>query len=118
MEKFNFENLRTYNEALVFVELIYLLTKSWPKDEQFGLTSQFRRAAVSIMLNIAEGSSRTKKDFRHFIDLSRGSIYECVAILQLAVKLGYISSEQYSNQYKTLQQIAKMIQGLKRSLEP
>jgi four helix bundle protein len=59
--KFKFEDLHVYQEALVFVDFVYGLTKSWPEDEIFGLTNQFRRAAVSIVLNIAEGTSRIKK---------------------------------------------------------
>lgn len=116
-EKFKFENLRVYNEALVFVSVIYDLTKSWPKDELFGLISQLRRAAVSIALNIAEGSSRTKKDFRHFLDLSRGSCYECVAILTVALERKYISKSDYETAYGFCLKLAKMISRLKTSLK-
>lgn len=83
MEKFKFENLRVYQEALLFINAIYNLTQAWPKEELFGLTNQLRRAAVSIALNIAEGTSRTRKDFRQFLDLSRASIFECVVILSM-----------------------------------
>lgn len=117
MEKFNFEKLRVYQDALLFVEVVYLTTKTWPKEELFGLTNQFRRAAVSISLNIAEGSSRTKKDFKHFLDISRGSCYECVSILFIAKKLGYITTEQYDLSYEQLNKLAKMINALKRSLQ-
>jgi len=57
---FKFEELRIYQEALKFVDYIYLVTNKWPKDKIFGLTNQFRRASVSIALNIAEGSGRTR----------------------------------------------------------
>lgn len=63
---FNFEKLKVYEEALILATDVYKLTKSFPKSETFGITSQLRRASVSISLNIAEGTSRTKKDFRHF----------------------------------------------------
>lgn len=81
---FKFEDLKVYQKGLGFVDDIYLITKPWPKSELFGLVSQLRRAAISIVLNIAEGSSRTNKDFSHFLSLSRGSCFECVAILTIA----------------------------------
>lgn len=115
-KKFNFENLNVFQEALLFVELVYSITKKWPKEELFGLTNQLRRASVSISLNIEEGSSRTKKDFRHFLDLSRGSCYESASILLIAKKLEYVTSEQYGSCYESLNKIARMTNALKRSL--
>lgn len=67
---FKFEDLRVYKDSLDFVNDIYDLSSKRPRSEIFGLTNQVRRAAVSIALNIAEGTSRTKKDFRHFLDLA------------------------------------------------
>ncbi len=114
---FNFEELRVYQESLIFVNTIYEMTKAFPKDEIFGLTNQLRRAAVSISLNIAEGSSRTKKDFSHFLNLSRGSCYECVAVLTIAKNQQYISSEQFKLCYDHSNKISRMINGLKNSLQ-
>ncbi len=81
---FKFEELRVYQESLNFVDDVYQLTEKFPKEEIFSLISQLKRAAISISLNIAEGTSRTKKDFRHFLDIARGSCFECVAILTIA----------------------------------
>lgn len=114
---FKFEELRVYQQALAFNEVVYDLSKSFPKDEMFGLTNQLRRAAVSIVLNIAEGTSRTKKDFRYFLDLARGSCYECIAILTIAKNRKYISSSEFSNCYEECNIITKMINALKTSLK-
>ena len=113
---FRFEELRVYQDALIFVDYIYLLTKEWPKDELFGLTNQIRRAAVSIVLNIAEGSSRTKKDFRHFLDLAKGSCYEVAAILAVAKNRKYTTEIEYKKHYEFCIKLAKMLSALKTSL--
>lgn len=91
---FAFEKLDIYHEAVDIAADVYRLTHDFPADERFGLTNQLRRAATSITLNIAEGSGReTGKDFAHFLILSRGSVYEVVAALQLSVQLGYLQAE-------------------------
>ncbi|MBI2103705.1 four helix bundle protein [Candidatus Woesebacteria bacterium] len=114
---FKFEELNVYKEALDFVDFIYEVTSSWPKEEIFGLTNQVRRASVSIALNIAEGSSRTRKDFRHFLDLARGSCYECYAILRIARNRNYIDERNFDKAYEFCNKIARMISALKRSLQ-
>lgn len=113
---FKFEELRVYKEALVFIDSIYRITSSWPKEEQFGLINQIRRAAVSIALNIAEGTSRTKKDFRHFLDLSKGSCYEVVAVIEIAKMREYVSVQEHEQLYSNCLMLAKMLSKLKTSL--
>ncbi len=98
--KFQFENLTVYQEAIIWTDLTYSLSQSWPKREVYGLTNQWQRAATSIALNIAEGSSRTNKDFCHILDIARGSCYECVAILAIAKKREYMTSAQYDTCYE------------------
>lgn len=115
---FNFEDLDVYNKAIELVYKIYSLTKTFPKDEMFGLTSQLRRAAVSIPLNISEGSARSKKEFRRFIDLARGSLYECVTILQISVKQSYLDEKEFIDLKNKLIDLSKMLSGLKRSINP
>jgi len=73
----NFRELHVWKKAMNLVKEIYKSTKHFPKEEQFGLTNQIRRCAVSIPSNIAEGAGRgTKKDFSHFLDIAKGSSYE------------------------------------------
>lgn len=114
--KFSFENLNVYKEALSLTSFIYEATNAFPKEEVFGLTSQLRRAVVSISLNIAEGSSRTSKDFCHFIDIAKGSCFESVTILYIAKDRKYISDEVYLELYSKCYIIAKMLSKLKSSL--
>jgi four helix bundle protein len=113
--KFKFEELNVYKDALLFADSIYDLTQAFPRDEAFGLTNQLRRASVSIVLNIAEGTSRTKKDFRHFLSLSRGSCYECVAILSITHNRNYINKKDFDSHYNWCNKLARMISALKSS---
>ena len=113
---FIFEELNVYKEALNFVDVEYEGTKKWPQDERFGLVDQYRRAGSSIVLNIAEGSSRTKKDFGHFLGMARGSCYECVAITQIARSRKLLSYEEYGKHYARLEMLSKMITALKKTL--
>ena len=74
------------------------------------------RASLSISLNIAEGSSRTSKDFQHFISISRGSCYECAALIDIAYQLDLLKQEEMNTIKNTLEYIAKMLSKLKNSL--
>ena len=114
---FKFQNLHVYQDGLTFVDRIYSVTERWPANERFGLIDQLRRAAVSIVLNIAEGSSRTKKDFGHFIDISRGSCYECVAILTIAHSRKLIMDQIYNDFCNDLERLSRSLGGLKKSLQ-
>jgi four helix bundle protein len=116
-EKFNFEKLRVYQDAMEFSENMYRLTKEFPKDELFGLTSQVRRAASSIALNIAEGSSLTKTEFRNFLRRARGSVHECVTVLSLASDIGYIKETEGKTMYADCQRLAKSISALINSMK-
>lgn len=113
---FNFEKLRTYQESLDFINNVYTLSLDFPKEELFGITAQLRRASVSIALNIAEGTSRTKKDFSHFLDLSRGSCYECTALLSIALMRKYINQPEYNTLYEFCDKLSRMISKLKQTL--
>lgn len=88
----SFANLNIWKDSLNLAREIYLVTKTFPKDEQFGLISQLRRASVSISANISEGSGRgTKTDFARFVSIAKGSLYEVESLLYVSEKIGYIS---------------------------
>jgi len=112
----NFEKLDVYHEAVDLALDIYKLTRNFPKEEMFGIVSQLRRAAVSISLNIAEGSSRSKKDFSHFLDMARGSCYELVPLLRIALELKYLDQKEHDKLYGRVNLLAKRISALKNSV--
>jgi len=116
MRRFNFENLDVYQEAVEFAVRIYLITKNFPKAEWFGIVSQLRRAALSIPSNIAEGSSRTKKQFAHFLNIALGSVYECVPLIEISKRQGFIDQACFDALYAELHRISAKLNALKRSL--
>ena len=112
----NFEKLNVYQDAIVLSLKIYKLTNKFPRHEQFGFVSQLRRAAVSIALNIAEGTSRSKREFAHFLDIARGSCYELIPLLRLSFELRYIEKSQQEELTQEVDNLAKRINALKKSL--
>lgn len=114
---FRFEKLEVWKEARAIVKEIYVLTAQFPKSEIFGLTDQLRRAAVSILLNLAEGSNRNSdKEKIRFFEMSHTSVDEVVTGLYIALDLEYISQEDFDRMYELLsKQAAKMV-ALKNSL--
>ena len=86
-----FKDLIVWQKSMGLVKAVYALTKAFPADERYALTDQLRRAVVSIPSNIAEGSGRASNaDYGHFLSIARGSLYETMTQLQVAVDLGYI----------------------------
>lgn len=114
---FKFEELKVYQKALAFAKMVYITTNNYPKQEMFGLTSQLRRAAISIAANIAEGSSRTKKDFCHFLYISQGSVYECVCLLDVSCSQEFCTEQTYADSRIQLEEISRMLSGLKNAIE-
>jgi four helix bundle protein len=104
-------DLLAWQEAIRLVKAIYALTQGFPREEQFGLTSQMRRAAVSVPSNIAEGAARNStKEFVHFLFLARGSLSELETQVVIARELGYITDS--TNVDLPLDRVFKLIAGL------
>ena len=114
---FGFEDLKIYQRALDLVARVYCILVKFPAHEMYVLSSQLRRAVISIALNIAEGTGRSKKDFSHFLDIARTSAYECVACLTIAMRRGYIVQAQYEDLYKEFSELTRMINSLKQKLQ-
>ena len=115
---FRFERLDVWGKAIAFASAVYDLTKAFPSDERFGLTSQLRRAAVSISANIAEGSGRTSpRDNRRFIEIAYASLMEVVSCGRIAQDQAYLSVDAYNNLKLDAERIARMLSGLRTSLQ-
>lgn len=111
-------NLLVFKKSHELVLNIYAITKTFPIDEQFGLTSQIRRAATSIPSNIAEGKGRgSAKDFKRFLLIARGSLEEVKYQTLLAKDLHYITEETYNALSENAMEIGRMLAGLIKSLE-
>ncbi|MDT4965842.1 MAG: hypothetical protein QOJ64_579 [Acidobacteriota bacterium] len=110
-------DLIAWQKSMDLVESIYCATKEFPKDELYGLTSQMRRAAVSIPANIAEGQGRRQKgDFRQFLGNARGSLLELDTHLELALRLKYLRTEDYLGILEQVHEVGRLINGLLRAL--
>jgi four helix bundle protein len=115
---FKFENLQVWQKAMDFNDLVFKLSKEFPSDERFNLTSQIRRAADSISLNIAEGStSQSNPEFIRFLGYAMRSVVEVVCALFIAKRRNYISEELFQEAYSKGEELVKMIQGLKNHLK-
>jgi len=115
----SFEDLTVWQDAREFTNKIYMLTKKFPKEELYGLTSQIRRATISIMSNIAEGfDRRSDKELTNFLSMSRASSSEVQNDLYIALDLNYISQDEFNKIYQEVKKIAKQINGLMTYLKP
>ena len=114
MSNEGYKDLQVWQRAMDLAEMVYAITKRFPKDETYGLAAQLRRAAVSVPSNIAEGHGRNSKaEFHHFLGTSRGSLLEIETQVELARRFGYIASKQCSETLKEAAEIGRMINGLR-----
>lgn len=116
MKKYTFEKLDVWQKSRILVKRIYEITKSFPDEEKFGLTSQIRRASISISSNLAEGSSRQSfKDQARFSIISYGSLMEVLNQLILANDLDFISIDKLQETRPLIEEISNKLDKLTKS---
>ncbi len=114
----NYKTLDAWKVSMDLVKEIYILTKQFPKEELYGLTSQIRRSAVSIPTNIAEGLGRQyKKDTLQFFYVSRGSIYELETLINIGLMANIISENDFQKLLPPIERALKLLYGLIKSYE-
>jgi four helix bundle protein len=114
----SYRELVVWQKAVDLVTEVYSMTKDFPRDEVYGLTSQLRRSAVSIPSNVAEGQGRaTKGEFIQFLCHARGSLFELETQLLIAGKLGYITPDVEGSVTSKATEVARILNGLLTSLE-
>ena len=116
-KKYDYKNLDAYKESKNLVILVYALIKKFPREEQYALCDQLRRAVISVPSNIAEGSGRTSaKDQAHFFEMAFGSLLEVNCQIDIAHDLGYITKDDVENIEKHVRPIAALLSGLRRKI--
>jgi four helix bundle protein len=115
----NYTDLIAWQKAMILAESVYKTTKTMPREELYGLTSQMRRAAVSIPSNIAEGEGRrTSGQFLHMLCISYGSLRELETQVALASRLGFIDDEDCRAVIEQCAEVGRLLNGLMKSLKP
>ena len=113
----NFRQLNIWKDAMQLIKSVYVLTSTFPATEKFGLISQINGALISIPSNIAEGSSRnSNKEFRHFLSISLGSLFELETQVLLSPELEFIETESCESITCKIVQLQKMVSTFKKTL--
>jgi four helix bundle protein len=111
----SFEDLDAFKQAVALSVHVYRTSESFPREERYGITSQVRRAATSVVRHLAEGQGRLSQgEWRHFLGQARGSLYEVDANLILAIELRFIETEAYEDLRRRTVRVAQLIAGLIR----
>lgn len=114
-----YKDLVAWQKAMELVTEVYRCTDGFPKEEIYGLTSQIRRAAVSIPANIAEGQGRlTPGEFRQFLGYARGSLLELETLITVAANLNYLDREKLTSLSARSAEVGKLLNGLLNSIVP
>jgi len=113
-----YKKLKVYTEANKLVILVYRATDKFPKTELFGLISQMRRAAVSVVANVLEGHARkSKKEFRQFLSIANGSLVEVEYYIELSLELGYISNDLFNEMESQRELVGALLGGFIKHLD-
>ncbi len=114
----DYKKLKVWEKSRELIKIIYRITTNFPKEEQYGLTNQMRRASVSIAANISEGCSRySKNDFIRFLEIALGSANEVECLLILAYDLGFAPEEELHRSLNHIIEIKKMLSTLIKKLK-
>ena len=112
------KKLEVWKNAMDLAVRVYEVTREFPKEEIYGITSQLRRAAVSVPSNIAEGAARTsEKEFLQFINIAQGSLSEIDTQVELSNRLNYVDDQRYKDLQEKIVVVSKQLYGLRRSIQ-
>ena len=113
----SYRELVVWQKAMDLVELVYNITRDWPKEEIYGLTSQIRRGVVSVPSNIAEGQGRTStREFLHHLSMAYGSLCEVETQISVAQRLGYVQPAIAERILDNAAEVGRLLNGLSRAL--
>ena len=113
--KYSYKNLDVYKESRALVMMVYGALRGFPREEQYALCDQLRRAVISVPSNLAEGSGRTSvKDQAHFLEMAFGSLMEVDCQIDIAHELGYIKQEELDTISMQISRVAAMLSGMRR----
>jgi four helix bundle protein len=116
--KQGYQDLVVWQKAMELVTAVYRITRDWPHEEQYGLISQVRRAAVAIPSNLAEGHGRSgRREFAHHVSIAYGSLCELETQLLIAERLGYSDAEATEFLMNRIADVRRLTNGLLRSLQ-
>jgi len=117
VETRSYRELFAWQKSMAVVKIVYAQSQSWPREELVGLTSQIRRAAVSVPANIAEGQGRTgKREFAHHLSIAKGSLHELETLILIASDLRYLDHTVRDALLAQTDEVGRLIGGLLRSL--
>ena len=112
-----YRDLKVWQKSMTLVKDIYEATKDFPPEEKFGLVSQMNRASVSIPSNIAEGfGRRSNKEFKRYLNISSGSLYELQTQIELVQMLKFIEQDKFMELYESSREVERMLTALIRSI--